>query len=82
MGSIGIVFVQVIFVARMLVMNDTLGSMYATDIRQTDRRQTASSLNVPACIKFDKNLFTSFSRFQVQDSPGPILTLNGSKDAH
>ena len=25
-----------------------LGPMYATDIRQTDRRQTASSLNAPA----------------------------------
>jgi len=25
-----------------------LGPMYATDVRQTDRRQTASSLNAPA----------------------------------
>ena len=25
-----------------------LGPMYATDVRQTDRRQTASSFNVPA----------------------------------
>jgi len=25
-----------------------LGSMYATDIQTTDRRQTASSLNAPA----------------------------------
>jgi len=38
-------FVPILVVLGLLVLD--LGPMYATDVRQTDRRQIASTLNAP-----------------------------------